>query len=60
LSGEIVAKSVKDAIPNPEDKEHLIDGVVALSTYKEKGIEVNLGELLRRIKKAFQKTDDQT
>lgn len=55
LSGEILADSMKDVTPKPEDKEHLIDGVVALSVYKEKGVEINLGELLRRLKQVFKK-----
>jgi len=58
LSGDILVDSMKDVTPKLEEKEHLIDGVVALSIYKEKGIEVNLGELLRRLKKMFGKKDE--
>jgi hypothetical protein len=58
LSGEILVKSINDVTPKPEDKEDLIGGLVALSTYKEKGVEVNLGEILRRMKRLFGKKDD--
>jgi hypothetical protein len=58
LSGEILLDSIKDVTPKPEAKEDLIEGVVALSVYKEKGVEINLGELLRRFKKLFGKKDD--
>ncbi len=58
LSGEILLDSMKDVTPEPEAKEDLIEGVVALSVYKEKGVEINLGELLRRFKKLFGKKDE--
>jgi len=51
LNGEILIDSVEDVSPKPEDKEDVIPGVVSLSTYKEKGIEVNLGEMFRRLKR---------
>jgi len=35
----------------------LISGLVALSTYKEKGVEINLGEILRRLKSLFTKKE---
>jgi len=45
--------SIKDVPPNQDMKEELLGGVVALATYKEKGVEVNVGELYRRIKRVF-------
>lgn len=53
ISGEILVGSVKDVTPKSEDKEELIDGLVALSTYKNKGVEIYLGEVVRRLKKWF-------
>lgn len=53
LSGEILVGSVKDVTPQREDKEQLIDGLVAFSTYKNKGVEIYLGEVLRRLKNLF-------
>jgi hypothetical protein len=55
LNGEVLVASMKNVAPQPEDKEHLIDGLVALSTYKDKGVEINLGEVLRRLKNLFKK-----
>lgn len=55
LNGEILVGSMKNVTAQPEDKEHLIDGLVALSTYKDKGVEINLGEVLRRVKNLFNK-----
>ena len=53
LNGDVLVKSIREISPNPEDKEQVIPGIVALSTYKEKGLEINLGEMFRRIKKFF-------
>lgn len=54
LSGEIVLNSMKDITPKEEeDKEKLLGGIVALATYKEKGVEVNLAELYRKLKGLF-------
>jgi CheY-like chemotaxis protein len=53
LNGEIVLNSIKDVTPTSQKKEELLGGIVTLATYKEKGVEVNLGELYRRIKRAF-------
>lgn len=53
LNGEILASSVKDVTPAPEEKEDVIPGILALSTYEDKGVRVNLGELLRRLKTFF-------
>lgn len=53
LSGEILASSVKGVTPTPEDKEDVIPGILALSTYEDKGMSINLGEILRRLKRFF-------
>lgn len=53
LNGDILVNSVREMTPKPEDKEPVIPGIVALSTYKEKGVEINLGEMFRRVKKFF-------
>lgn len=53
LSGEILANSVKDVTPKPEDKEDVIPGILALSTYDNKGMHLHLGEILRRLKRLF-------
>ena len=53
LNGEIVSNSVKDVTPKAGEKEEFLGGVVALTTYKEKGIEVNLAELYRKLKGLF-------
>lgn len=53
LSGEFVFNAMKDVTPKADDKEELIGGIVALTTYKEKGVEVNLAELLRKLKGLF-------
>jgi len=53
LSGEILANSVKDVTPTPKDKEDVIPGILALSTYEDKGLSLNLGEVLRRLKRLF-------
>lgn len=53
LNGEVSLNSVKEMSPKPEDKEEVISGIVALSTYKEKGLEINLGEMFRRVKRFF-------
>jgi hypothetical protein len=55
LSGEILMDSMKNVTPKAEDKEPLLGGVVALATLKGKGLEVNLGELFRKLKKKFSK-----
>lgn len=53
LSGEIVFNSIKDVTPKPEDKEELLGGIVALATYKDKGVEINLAELYRKLRTLF-------
>ena len=51
INGEILTNSVSDESSKPDEKEDVIPGVLALSTYKEKGLEINLGELFRKLKK---------
>ena len=48
---------MKDVTPKPEDKEKFLGGVVALATYKDKGVEVNLAELYRKLKQWFRDED---
>ena len=57
LNGEIVMNSIKDVTPSADDKEKLLGGIVALATYKEKGVEVNLAELYRKLKGVFKDRD---
>lgn len=53
LNGEVLVNSVREIAPKPDDKEDVIPGIVSLSTYKEKGVEINLGEMFRRLKRFF-------
>jgi len=39
--------------PKPEDPEALIPGIVILGPYDTRGLTINLGEILRRLKKFF-------
>lgn len=55
LNGDVLLNSVREITPRPDDKEQVISGIVSLSTYKEKGVEINLGEMFRRLKKFFTK-----
>lgn len=55
LNGEVMVNSVRDIAPEPEQKEYVLPGLLSLATYKEKGVEVNLGEIFRRVKKLFTK-----
>lgn len=52
LTGEIQKESLKETL-KPEDPEDLIPGVVALGTLETKGVKVNLGEILRKLKSLF-------
>jgi len=55
LSGEVVINSIKDVTPKPEDKdkEELLGGTVSIIPLKGKGLEINLPELFRRLKRLF-------
>jgi hypothetical protein len=55
LNGVIMVDSIKNVTPKPEDKESLLGGVVALATLKEKGVEINWGELFRKLRNKFAK-----
>jgi len=44
---------MKDITLKADDKEELLGGIVALATFKENGVEVNLGELYRKLKGLF-------
>jgi len=53
LSGEIIFDSIKNVTPKTEDKEELLGGIVSLAAYKDKGVEINLAELYRKLKGLF-------
>jgi hypothetical protein len=53
LSDDIIFDSMKNVTPKPDDKETLLGGVVALATLKEKGVEINWGELFRKLRNTF-------
>jgi hypothetical protein len=53
LSGAVMIESVEDVTPSPKDKEELFGGILALATYKNRGIEVNLVELYRKLRGLF-------
>lgn len=55
LSGEVLLDSLNASAPKPEDKEEVIDGILALGKYEDKGVPVNLGEVYRRLKQLFKK-----
>jgi hypothetical protein len=53
LSHDVMVDSIKNVTPKSEDKEPLLGGVVALATFKEKGFEINWGELFRKLRSKF-------
>lgn len=55
LSGEVIVNSMKDVTPKPKDKdkEELLGGTVSIIPLKGKGLEINLPELFRRLKRLF-------
>jgi hypothetical protein len=55
LSGEILLDSMKDVIPKPQedDKEELLGGTVALTRTNWKGVEFNLPEIFRKLRRLF-------
>lgn len=59
LTGEVVVQSIKDVTPKPKDKEkeELLGDIVSLVPIKGKGFEVNLPELLRKLKQLFKKEE---
>jgi len=38
-----------------DDKEEFLGGAVALTKYQGKGVEINLAEIFRKLKRLFQK-----
>jgi hypothetical protein len=59
LSGQVIIDSVKDVTPKPqpEDKEELLDGTVALTKVNWKGVEFNLPEIFRRLRGLFREDE---
>ena len=55
LTGEVVIDSLKDVTPKAKDKdkEELLGDIVSLVPLKGKGVEINLPELLRKLKQMF-------
>ena len=53
LNGDVLINSMKNVTPKPEDKEDVIPSILTLSTYEDKGVRLNLGEILRRLKRIF-------
>lgn len=55
LSGEVMTDSIKNVTPQAkaEDKEALIDGILSVGQYEEKGVQLNLAEIVRRLKRLF-------
>ncbi|HEY0080077.1 MAG TPA: hypothetical protein VGB73_15810 [Pyrinomonadaceae bacterium] len=55
LSGEVIVNSMKDVTPKPKDKdkEELLGGTVSIIPLKGKGVEINLPELFRKLKRLF-------
>lgn len=57
LAENVITQSIVDITPekDKDDKEELLGGTVALTTYKDYGVEVNLAELYRKMKGWFDK-----
>jgi hypothetical protein len=55
LNGEILLDSMKDITPKEkeEDKEELLNGTVALTKFNWKGVEFNLPEIFRKLRRLF-------
>ena len=58
LSGDIILQSVKDVTPRTihEDKEMVLGRAVALTKIDKYGVEVNLAEIFRKLRRLFSKT----
>lgn len=54
-SGEIVLDSLKvsNEPPGAADKEEIVDGIFSITKYQGKGFELNLAEIVRRLKEFF-------
>ncbi len=59
LSGDILLNSMKDATPKEkeDDREEFFDGSVALTIYKDKGVEFNLAKIFRQLRNLFIEDD---
>jgi hypothetical protein len=59
LNGEILLDSMKDVTPKPkeDDKEELLGGTVALTKTNWKGVELNLPEIFRRLRRLFKEDE---
>lgn len=57
LSGDIMLESLKNVTPQPpkEDKEEVLGGIVEITKYEGKGINVNFAEVFRRLKEYLAK-----
>ena len=52
LKGEVALRSQKEA-QKLEDKETMLGGILAITSYKDKGVEINLAEIFRKLKRLF-------
>lgn len=59
LNGEILLDSMKDVTPKEkeEDKVEFLGGSVALSVYKDKGVELNWAKMFNHLRALFRKKD---
>lgn len=57
LSGDVMMESLKNVTPKPpdKDKEAVLGGIVEITKYEGKGINVNFAELFRRLKEYLAK-----
>jgi hypothetical protein len=55
LSGEIIIESMKNVTSKPkeQDKEELLGGIIEITKYEGKGVNVNLAEIFRRFRRLF-------
>lgn len=55
LTGQVLLDSLKDVTPHSKahDEEEVIDGILTLGQYDNKGLKVNLAEIYRRLKQLF-------
>jgi hypothetical protein len=53
----LLSENVIDITPKKaEDKEEFLGGTIALTKYQNKGVEINLAEIFRKLKRLFQKS----
>lgn len=54
LNGEILLDSMKDVTPKKDDdREEFLGGTVALTVFKDKGVEVNYAKMFRKLRDLF-------